>query len=248
MICGVFGLPRAGKSTFLTREAMLALKQQRKAEKFASRNRKLLRKKFRCKQLSIGHLMWQKNIGEFAPYKRIFCNFPLSGAYKLDFDSLGVYDFSDSLIIIDEIMLLCDSRDWKNFRANLRDFLALHGHYRCDIIYCSQGYQDTDLRIRNLTERIFYIEKKGAWTRVRPIDKGWSFDEQIREGYDLAPPLGSTWIYRKKYYKHFDSFAAPQMPENPALLWDDIQCIPFYMSGFERLSQFFLNHLKKQKG
>ena len=227
MICGVFGLPRAGKSTFLTYLIKLAQKQ---------------------KALSIGHLFWKKSIGEFSPYKRIFCNFPISGTYKLDFDNLGVYDFSDSLIIIDEIMLLCDSRDWKNFRQDLRNFLALHGHYRCDIVYCSQGYQDTDLRIRNLTERMFYIEKSGSFTVVRPIDKGWSIDEQIREGYKLAPALGCTWIWRKKYYRFFDSFAAPELPENPSVLWDDICLIPYTMSFPERVADKIkgvLSHVRK---
>lgn len=209
MICGVFGLPRSGKSTFLTY---------------------LVKRAQKGKALSIGHFVWKSPIGEFTPYKRIYCNFPIKGTYKLNFDDLGVYDFSDSLIVIDEIMLVCDSRDWKHFRADLRDFLALHGHYRCDIVYCSQGYQDTDLRIRNLTERIFYIEKKGSFTRVRPIEKGWTIDEQIREGYDLAPPFGSTWIYRKRYYKHFDSFAAPVLPHNPAPVWDDVAFFPETMA------------------
>ena len=105
MICGVFGLPRAGKTTFLTYLALEALKG---------------------KALHVGHLRWRKKIGEFAPYERVFCNFPLAGTFKLDFDALGVYDFSNSLILIDEIMLVCDSRDWANFRHDLRDFLALH--------------------------------------------------------------------------------------------------------------------------
>lgn len=199
MICGVFGLPRAGKTTFLTYLALKALKG---------------------KSLSVGHLKWKKPIGEFAPYERVFCNFPIEGTYKLDFDALGVYDFSNSLILIDEIMLVCDSRDWKNFRSDLRNFLALHGHYKCDLVYCSQGYKDTDLRIRNLTERIFYIEKFGEFTRIRPIDKGFQIDEQINEGYTLAPQLSATYLRRKKYYRYFNSFDAPAMPENPALFWD----------------------------
>ena len=149
------------------------------------------------------------------------------------------------MIIIDEIMLLCDSRDWKNFRHDLRNFLALHGHYRCDIVYCSQGYQDTDLRIRNLTERMFYIEKSGSFTVVRPIDKGWSIDEQIREGYKLAPKLGCSWIYRKKYYRYFDSFAAPEMPQNPSPLWDDITVIPYKPTFTELFVSFCKNKLKK---
>ena len=199
MICGVFGLPRSGKSTFLTYLAREALKGR---------------------SLGVGHFKFRKRIGEFAPYQRVFCNFPLEGCYQLNFDDLGKYDFSNSLILIDEIMLVCDSRDYKNFPHDLRDFLALHGHYRCDLVYCSQGYMDTDKRIRNLTERMFYIEKFGAYTRVRPIDKGFKIDEQINEGYYLAPPLSATYIRRKKYYKYFDSFAAPEMPENKSEIWN----------------------------
>lgn len=198
MICGVFGLPRAGKTTFLTYIALEALKG---------------------KSLHVGHLRWRKAIGEFAPYERVFCNFPLQGCFKLDFSALGVYDFSNSLILIDEIMLVCDSRDWQNFRADLRDFLALHGHYKCDLVYCSQGYMDTDKRIRNLTERMFYIEKFGGYTRIRPIDKGFTIDDQIKEGYTLGAPLAATYLKRKKYYKYFDSFDAPAMPDNPAEFW-----------------------------
>ena len=77
MICGVFGLPRAGKTTFLTYLALRALKG---------------------KSLSVGHARWRKKIGEFAPYERVFCNFPIEGCFKLDFDALGVYDFLPNYI------------------------------------------------------------------------------------------------------------------------------------------------------
>ena len=220
MICGVFGLPRSGKTTFLTYLALRALKG---------------------KSLSVGHARWRKKIGEFAPYDRVFCNFPIEGCFKLDFDALGVYDFSNSLILIDEIMLVCDSRDWKNFRQDLRDFLALHGHYKCDLVYCSQGYKDTDLRIRNLTERIFYIEKFGQYTRIRPIDKGFQIDDQIKEGYTLGSPLAATYLRRAKYYRFFDSFDAPAMPENPAAFWDTESApkIPFYVPFCRSVKKFF---------
>ena len=222
MICGVFGLPRAGKTTFLTYLALEALKG---------------------KALHVGHLRWRKPIGEFAPYERVFCNFPLAGTFKLDFDALGVYDFSNSLILIDEIMLVCDSRDWSNFRHDLRDFLALHGHYKCDLVYCSQGYMDTDKRIRNLTERMFYIEKFGGYTRVRPIDKGFTIDDQIKEGYTLGAPLAATYIKRSKYYKYFDSFDAPKMPDNPAEFWS-LETVP--ESWLDRLIAKFKRHVSPE--
>lgn len=160
-IYGVFGLPRAGKSTFLTACADRALSG---------------------KSLSIGHFCWKTPIGEFSPYERVYTNFDCKGCYKLDFDKLGIEDFSNCLILIDEIMLLCDSRDYKNFPVRLRNFLALHGHSRVDILYCSQGYADTDKRFRNLTDKIFYIQKRGSFTLVSPIEKSWRIDQDIQEG------------------------------------------------------------------
>lgn len=198
MICGVFGLPRAGKTTFLTWCAMRALKG---------------------KPIVIGHLAWSKSAGQFAPYKRVFTNFAVDGCKMLDFDKLGEEDFTESLILIDEIMLLCDSRDWKNFPARLRNFLALHGHGKTDIIYCSQGYKDTDIRFRNLTENIFYIQRSGNWSKIAPIAKSWRIDQDIEEGYTLSPPIGCTWIYQPLYRKAFDSFDLPFYKPNTAIDW-----------------------------
>lgn len=48
-------------------------------------------------------------------YSRIYSNFPLLGCYPLEWDSLGVLDYSDCLILIDEIMMLADSRAWKTY-------------------------------------------------------------------------------------------------------------------------------------
>ena len=202
-IYGVFGLPGAGKTTFLTWVAIQALKG---------------------KQPVLGRLAWKVPICECTPYERVYTNFDVEGCYKLDFDALGIQDFHDCLILIDEIMLLCDSRDYKNFPVRLRNFLALHRHSNVDIVYCSQGYADTDKRFRNLTDKIFYIEKRGKFTRVSPIEKSWRIDQDIQEGYTLCPPIGSTWIYRPRYYKEFDSFERPDYLPNRAEPWKNPRC------------------------
>lgn len=196
----LFGLPRSGKSTFLTYAARRALAG---------------------KPIAVGCGLWKRRIGDFQKprYKRVYCNFPVKGTYKLDFDQLGKVEFRDCLIIIDEIMLLCDSRNWKEYGAELRDFMALHGHYRCDILAASQGWKDCDLRIRNLAERLLYIQRLGPFSRVSPIRKGWHIEETIDESYILGCPLACKFLFRPLLYKHFDSFAAPEMPENPATLW-----------------------------
>ena len=119
----------------------------------------------------------------------------------INFDELGKQQFENCLIIIDEIMLLCDSRDWKNYSAHLRDWFALHGHYRCDVLAASQSYSDCDIRIRNHAERLLFVERKGGhWSRVSPIVKGWAVDTKITESYKLAPPIACRYINRKPLY------------------------------------------------
>lgn len=201
MVVMVWGLPGSGKTTLLARTARRALKKKR---------------------LYVGHGKWKKSMGEFDTYERVFSNVPIFGTFQLNTAFLGIYDFSYSLLLIDEALLQkgFDSRKFSEYPDELRNFMALHRHYHCDILLFSQNYNDVDKRVRNLTERLFYLDRAGSFTRIRPIDKGVSIDEQINEGYYMAPPLSSTWFWRKPYYKYFNSYEAPQLPENPAPFWD----------------------------
>lgn len=197
MISGVFGLPRAGKSTFL---AWCVDRVER------------------GKPLEVGHLLWKTPLGECKHYDRIYCNFPMVGTYKINFDELGKYNFENCLIIIDEIMHYADSRDWKNFDSDLKYFFSMHGHYHIDFIYCSQSFRDCDLKIRQNTHAFFYMEKNGGKTKITPIKQEWD-KMQMAPCYTFAPPLGCASIRRSRYYWRFDSFARRSMPAPAASPW-----------------------------
>lgn len=199
MITGIFGLPGAGKSSFL------AYLSQRATQ---------------GKTLCCGHLWAKIPLTSERWYDRIYSNFPMRGCYKLDWENLGLFDFSHSLILIDEIMHVCDARDWKDFDKNKKYFFSMARHMGTSIIYASQGYADTDVRIRNLTAQILYIRNEGAYTSVTPVLKSWDFKHSIDECYALQPPIARTRIRRKKYYHLFDSYTYKKLPENPALLWE----------------------------
>lgn len=212
MIVCIFGLPGAGKTTLLTVFSIKALKD---------------------KPLTVGHFSFKCPIGETRHYKRVFSNVPLDGCYKLDFDHLGKYEFDDSLILIDEAGTLCDSRQWKNFDDQLRDFLALHRHYHCDLIIFSQSL-DIDKKIRDRTALVLYIKKSGKFTRIQTIKKDWKIKE-MRELYEPAPLLACSFIYRPFYYHAFDSYEAPPLPHNPAPLWSEIAEVHKYVTPFRRV-------------
>lgn len=188
MISGVFGLTGAGKSTFL---AWCADRAQR------------------FKPLSVGFApaggVSLQDVRS-ADYKRIYSNFPLLGCYPLEWDELGVFEYSDCLILIDEIMMLCDSRQWKQYPENIKYFMSHHRHYHTDIIFCSQSYKDTDIRIRNLAQQFLYIERAGAFTRVSPIHHFMDIKQgSIDDWYEKGGRLASRYIRRSRLYHMFDS-------------------------------------------
>lgn len=198
MIVCVFGLPRAGKSTLYAWAASRAL---------------------RGKSLSVGHGAFRVHLGSFAPYKAVYSNFPIKGCKQMSFDQFGKVDFTDSLCLIDEISLYADSRDFKTFSKTIKEYFALHGHYRNDIFIASQSFGDADKRIRNLAEVMVNVEKRGAFSLVRPIRRSMKEKDLSADHFELCPPLSSKWLWRKPFYAMFDSFDAPPLAPNTATKW-----------------------------
>lgn len=195
MVSGVFGLTGAGKSAFL---ALCARRAQQG-------------KKLRVGLRFAGGVSLQDL--RSSEYDYIYSNFPILGCYKLDFAQLGKMDFSKCLILIDEISLVCDAREFKSFPENIKYFFAMHRHLLCDVIYCSQGYRDTDLRIRNLTAQFLYIQGGSNRSTVSPIVHTMDVRKgEIVDRYDLAAPLGRLRFDRRKVYHMYDSYSCPEMP------------------------------------
>lgn len=182
MISGVFGLPGSGKSLFLGMIADKAIHGQN----------------------INSHGLF---LGDVKKYNHVFTNFSCSGCFQLDYDKLGINNYHDCLILVDEIMLLSDSRDYKNFSSNLNKFYSEHRKSDCDFIYASQSYDDVDKRIRNRTQQLYYIRSSFFGTsRISRID--YYFDVsfgKINEGYRYAPVLTDYFFFRKKYYNLIDS-------------------------------------------
>ena len=199
MISTIFGLPGAGKSSLLAWAADQALHD---------------------KPLSVGHApFWRVSMTDHSHYDRVYCNFPIKGTYMLQWDDLGKYDFSNSLILIDEITLSADSRKWKNFGDDKVYFFSMHRHYNCDILIAAQAYDRMDRTIRDLSAKFFYLRNEGSKTRIIPISRDWQ-PEKMSEKFSLEARLSCSMLKRKNYYHMFDSFACAAMPANPANMWE----------------------------
>ena len=182
MISGVFGLPGSGKTMFLSCLAERAINKHNIFFPF-------------------------QNFGTVRNYKRVYTSFPCPDCYSFDYTELGVKHFSDCLFLIDEISMYSDARQYKSFSDELKFFYTQHRKFNIDIIYCSQSYADCDLKIRNVTDSLYYITRSiGDWSLVRPIRAYFRIqDGQIKQGYELDSPIFNFYFNRKRQYGRTDT-------------------------------------------
>lgn len=142
---------------------------------------------------------------------------------------LGVYDMRDGVVLLDEGTVYMDSRAYKTMPKQLSDWLMLHGHYRLNIEVYTQRYNGVDVKVRNLCERCYYVRKSKVLrclTLVTPIDyrlivpsSGDPNPGEIIEGYQQLPwyirMFCTSIVYRRLYYRYFDSWLAPELPPMP---------------------------------
>ena len=162
-------------------------------------------------------------------YDHILTNFYCQGCEMVDFQDLGHYFISHSLILIDEVSLYADSRDFKAFTKGLRDFFTLHRHVFCDIILFCQDYSKMDKVIRELTYDLWYVTKP-----VAPILRNFSISKRIYRnitineytsdlvlGYRFSKLMERLFskvvrfTWRPKWYKYFDSFDPGTLTDRP---------------------------------
>lgn len=167
-------------------------------------------------------------------YKHIYTNVGLNipGVTLIDNDCIGQYELRDCLILIDEATIFADSRDYKNFSRGRMEYFLTHRHYCADIILFTQRWDAVDLKIRSITDRVYYI-RKGFWTgrwistcwRI-PYDiiipdpkKGGDKLGEIIQGYckpNILVRLFARRVWRPAYYQYYDSWEVKDMTPLPS--------------------------------
>lgn len=163
-----------------------------------------------------------------SPYKHVLTNFECTGCEKINFADIGVYDIQDALIILDELTIDADNRDFKNFKKSSVEGFVYHRHYMCDILYFTQDYNAVDKKIRNLTQDLYFLRKSmvfpfSNFTRYKRIFRCIDINDLTKEiitGYRF-PTLWEGFLslfgalklgglcFRPLYYKYFDSYTKP---------------------------------------
>lgn len=193
----VFGKKGSGKTTFLTKTAVKAMRKG----------------------------------------KTVYSTVEIPGAILYDVQNIGVYTFPhNAVILIDEVGMIWDNRNYKNFRMDVRDYFKLQRQYRNTVYLFSQTF-DVDVKLRNLTDSMYLckcffgfmsIARKIKRDIVIVSPQGDS-EARIADSLEFEPFLFSlfgaksviftfipNWV---KYFKSYNPKSLPMMPgtECPSL-------------------------------
>ena len=163
-----------------------------------------------------------------------FCNFPVSGAYKISRSDIGTYDLRTedkpkSVLLLDEASTVYFKRNavskdpHKQFKDSENEFHSMHRHYQCMEVFFAQSWDGVDLRLRELSTRLFYVEHSRIrnFIKIRQISKIFAIDEnhQPIDGYDFVK-FSSRYVWAPRCWKLFDSYTCPQLPSRDWDLWE----------------------------
>lgn len=143
-----------------------------------------------------------------------------------DVQQLGQYVFPEqSVVFIDEVGMIWDNRQYKNFRNDVRDYFKLQRHYKNTVYLFSQSF-DVDIKLRNLTDHM-YLSKCyfGFISVARKIRRNIVLVEATAEGESrIADNLeftniltwildGAIFTFIPRWVKYFDSHVRADLPE-----------------------------------
>lgn len=127
---------------------------------------------------------------------------------------------SNSVMLLDEVSLVWDNRNFKNFKDSTKEFFRLQRHYKCIVYLFSQTF-DVDKKIRDLADNMYLATQFfGRWSLLREINKSIVLTDASSEAESrIAENLSfrSIFYWRLTYLpywqKYFNSFELPERPQ-----------------------------------
>lgn len=148
----------------------------------------------------------------------VYCNTEIPGTYLIDAQDIGFVQFpAGSVIMIDEVSLIWDNRNFKSFKPEVAKFFRLQRHHQLTVWLFSQTF-DVDKKIRDLTDKMFMLRNFCGWLSyckeirrqlvvVEPTDTS---EARIADTLKIPPWYTAIFGTRKfifvpKWSKYFDS-------------------------------------------
>ncbi len=156
----------------------------------------------------------------------VYSNVPLPGCFLIHDDDIGFFQIPpNSVLLVDEVGMIWDNRNFKSFKPEVRDWFKLQRHHKVKVYLFSQTF-DIDKKLRDLTDDMYLITKRfrvfayGKRIVKRIVlteasaDQPSRIDENLKFDSLLFFWAGSrTLTFIPRWASSFDSFAVPELPE-----------------------------------
>lgn len=127
---------------------------------------------------------------------------------------------ANTVLLIDEINLLWDNRNFKSFDQQTSRWFRLQRHYKVYTFCASQTY-DCDKKIRDQVDGMYLCTcYKNVLSIARTIVKKpvvtvstSEAESRISEDLKMLPFWSWRYTFIPRYARYFDSFAAPELPD-----------------------------------
>lgn len=127
----------------------------------------------------------------------------------------------NSIVLIDEIGLIWDNRNFKSFESEINEWFKYARQYRVSVHMFSQ-VPDIDLKIRNLCDAYYLVENKfRVFSYAKRISKVLTVKTDIEgkgnlvDSFEFAPlfsPKGRLLTFIPRWAEFYESFNPPNRP------------------------------------
>ena len=154
--------------------------------------------------------------------KVVYSTIDIPGTRLFKVENIGDFTFEPySIVLIDEVGMIWDNRDFKKFKHEVRDFFKFQRQYKLTVYLFSQTF-DIDLKLRNLTDRMYLLQNVArVFSIARRIDKritishGDGDNSSLVDDYSFAPLLApSSYIitFIPRWIVYFKSYDPKKLP------------------------------------
>ena len=89
--------------------------------------------------------------------RKVYSTVKIPGTYFFRVEQIGRFTFEpDSIVLIDEVGMVWDNRDYGSFKPEVRDFFKLQRQYKLTVYLFSQAF-DIDKKLRDLTDEMYLL-------------------------------------------------------------------------------------------
>ena len=156
----------------------------------------------------------------------VFSTEDIPYSHKITYDVIGQYWFPEhSVILIDEVGMIWDNRDFKNFKTSVRDWFKYQRHNKCKVYLFSQTF-DIDKKLRDLTDSMYLLKNVGrVFSYGKKIRKSIVLNNStaeapsnIAENLEFEPFIffwmgTRTITFIPRWSKNFDSHIRLDLPD-----------------------------------